>query len=298
MTSFALSDIFPQASLEDADAAMDCICLPPPLSQVDRAPGIRRSFKASSRWHLFGRLRTRKPLFRSVIEVLNDPPPALAEVMNTPGLTSVQLRNAVKSRAYLPAQFNPMVASALYSYFLPAGGAVLDPCAGWGDRLAAALANPTVGTYLGVDANSGNFPGYQSQIARYGDQSRHQVIHGAFEDLHIPHNSFDLVFTSPPYVRAEIYSADPEQSHYRYSDYRDWVVGFLEPLIVNSHASLRYGGCLVLNIGIGQYDTGKRVCDLPAECARITESLGMHKVMDSVYRLVGKTEPLLAWRKL
>lgn len=145
--------------------------------------------------------------------------------------------------------FSPAVAKAVYRFF--GASSVFDPCAGWGDRLTAALACPGM-RYVGVDPNPKTVPVYERILSAYQEcTTATGVVHqSAVEDLPLSKSDdpFDLVFTSPPYFNLEAYSNDDRQSCVRYQTPGAWRTGFLQPLIAKSLQVLRPGGVLAINI--------------------------------------------------
>jgi hypothetical protein len=144
---------------------------------------------------------------------------------------------------------------------------VFDPSAGYGGRclgaLAAAADRPI--RYLGTDPNSEHW------ITR--DRSRYDVLadyyratvgqkyHATVETFccgseEIHHNPafqkyrgrIDLVFTSPPYFCAEIYSREATQSAVKFRTYDAWRDGFLRPTLKTCVEYLKPGGVLLWNI--------------------------------------------------
>lgn len=160
------------------------------------------------------------------------------------GMTAAEIRSSRFFLPYIPQQFNPAIVKSVLHEL--GGGRVLDPCAGWGDRLAAAMATSSVQSYLGIDPNSALAAGYKAQASRYGSE-RHRVIQGCAEDV-LPgiQDEYDVVFTSPPYFDTEIYSSEPTQSCNRFPTYERWVTNFFDPLITHSLRILRPGGYLAL----------------------------------------------------
>ena len=63
----------------------------------------------------------------------------------------------------------------------------------------------------------------------------------------LPDNSIDLVFTSPPYWKAEKYQGNLS-SHNLYKKFDDWLENFLFKMLDHSFASLIENGHLVINI--------------------------------------------------
>lgn len=283
------------------DASIDLRKPGPPKKYPDLGtlPRPTSACHASNRWHIKNRWRCRKTHWRSPVEVWNDPPLSLQEFLKNGSPTKQQILEKLCSNSYIAAQFNPYAAAAIYNTFsTDLFCRVLDPCAGWGDRLAAAMGARSVIEYFGVDANKNNQPGYLQQIKRYGGNGRFTVIHGAFEDTPIKENYYDIVFTSPPYFDCEIYSGDPEQSHFRYSNPKDWHTYFLAPLIEKSLKALAPGKFFILNIA-NAYDAELEISVPLIDIARThAESIGFKPVGKLTLPLGSrKTEPIFIWRK-
>ena len=165
-----------------------------------------------------------------------------------------------QSRKYkykLATTFMPSYAKAIYNHFN--ASVVLDPCAGWGDRLLGALTSSCVKSYTGFDPNKKLRPGYAdittavtgltpTQITDTSIQFNYNYINvsmisAPFEQAitQIPDESIDLVFTSPPFYDYEIYnSTNPI--------YADWLTEFYIPLFVESERVCAIGGHVVLYI--------------------------------------------------
>lgn len=141
---------------------------------------------------------------------------------------------------------------------------ILDPCAGWGDRLVGALslATPDCSVeYIGVDPNpnlSESEDGYKRLIEKLLSQNsrffQSRFFCKRFEDPSLfrdlvcvkkndPH--YDLIFTSPPYLDREIYRVDTS----REGDLSKWFHEFLIPFAEQCGQLLRPDtGLLVLSI--------------------------------------------------
>ena len=181
---------------------------------------------------------------------------------------------------YNAAQFKPAVAAAVIRHF--GAKSVLDPCAGWGDRLVAACSCGV--RYVGVDPNGGNFAGYNGIIDRFGNAALQGVTESCFEDFDAGQSEFDLAFTSPPYFDTERYASgthyESAQSWARYATVDSWVSGFLRSLVRGCSRALRPGGILAVNIkdSVRKTVDGKQtlgLCDrLEQECV----DAGLEKV--------------------
>lgn len=154
-------------------------------------------------------------------------------------------RTALAMRKYIPAQFRPASAIAVYDLF--GAKRIYDPCMGWGDRLSGALAYGAE-VYYGRDVNPFLFGGFSEQVKNYrqGGTSAHFEMVGS--ELSCPaENYFDLAFTSPPYFKVEKY-AGKGQSHEMFKTLDKWLEGFLFKMAENAFTSVRDGGYVVLNI--------------------------------------------------
>lgn len=171
------------------------------------------------------------------------------------------LASCIAMRKYIASQFRPSAAKAIYNKYAT-GGAVLDMCSGWGDRLEGFLASDAV-QYLGFDPNIHLHENYRKQIRRYLQQGQKaEIKYSGFEKADLPDNHFDVAFTSPPYFNIERYSRDDDQSYLRYKECDVWVKKFLIPLVERAYASLRVGGHLCVNISdVYSGHTVNKLCD-------------------------------------
>ena len=160
----------------------------------------------------------------------------------------------MKSFGYkLATTFMPLYAKSIYEHFNATS--VLDPCSGWGDRLLGAALSPCVKKYIGFDPNHNLQFGYCSIMelmhhTTIAVESDKMVFSNNFECVSLPFetgaislesNSFDLVFTSPPFFEYEIYcSTNPK--------YKDWIVEFYTPLFIQSCRCVKVTGYVAIYI--------------------------------------------------
>jgi len=215
----------------------------------------------------------------------------LAEALSRYGrLDPASFREASYHRVKQCETFKTALAYLLYTRVFGATS-VLDPCAGWGDRLVAALAARI--RYVGVDANSRLIPLYRDIIDVLGGAAAAdvaalacQVFHGDFavccDEVVAAAASrwgglaegvqptaaaaaapFDLVFSCPPYYTEEIYSDDPEQSTARFPGVKEWTRGFLCRSAQLAWKHLRPGGHMVfvLSDHVARRDHGYGYCE-------------------------------------
>jgi SAM-dependent methyltransferase len=148
------------------------------------------------------------------------------------------------------SNFRPTVARAICAKFSLDGDRVLDFSAGYGGRLLGCLSLPRL--YTGIDPCSLQIRGLRRMIRRVGHllPGRANIIQACAENIlaDFRPNSFDLVFSSPPYFDHERYSNEPTQSYIRFPTYDLWRHRFLERTLMFCHRALKPGGVLVINV--------------------------------------------------
>lgn len=153
--------------------------------------------------------------------------------------------------------YTPIVVNILY-YFKPKR--YLDFSAGWGDRLIGAIAYGMTDKnfhYTGVDPSECMKKKYKKIIEKLTDNDpRYNIINSPFEDTKLTNNSYDLIFTSPPFFDLEIYEKDNiNQSVARYRDINMWFDKFMTQCIDKSIDVLEKNGHLALYIADSMNDS-------------------------------------------
>jgi hypothetical protein len=156
-----------------------------------------------------------------------------------------------------PQDFPVLLAKDLYNEFCPEGGAVLDPCHGWGGRLVGFLLSKA-GRYVGCDPSPETFEGVKRMAADllpYVSDKTVSTFMLPYEDALIE-GPFEFALTSPPYYDLEQYTGD-DSSFRRYGNFRAWDEGFYSLLISKTHAVLKQGGVFALQVGNQKYPLEK-----------------------------------------
>ena len=123
-------------------------------------------------------------------------------------------------------------------------GDVLDPAAGWGDRLGAAHV-AGARSYRGWDTNSALQPVYAALSRRYaealGTELPWSVQAAPFEDADVPPGSADTVLTSPPFYDQELYEG-AATSTTAHPGAEAWYRDYYRPMWAKAAQALRPGG--------------------------------------------------------
>lgn len=134
-------------------------------------------------------------------------------------------------------------------------GDVLDPAAGWGDRLGAAF---IVGarSYNGWDTNTKLQPVYAALAARYesaGFKLKWKIKATPFEQVPDEEiaKKYDTVIMSPPFYDIELYEGD-KTSTKMYSSANEWYEKFYRVLLRKVAIALRDGGRIIAYIPSGR----------------------------------------------
>ena len=165
------------------------------------------------------------------------------------------------------SQFRPAMALYIYETFKPVVG-ILDFSAGWGGRMAAAMAyNKRTPlrqiTYTGIDTNKKLKTPYKRMIKDFGDSKKQCLVLGKSETTDFSKlPAYDFVFTSPPYFTLEKYEHMPN-----YDSYYEWLNIFLFPVMDKCFTFIRKGkgdcGFVCVNISAKIYQDMRKRYGVP-----------------------------------
>jgi len=192
----------------------------------------------------------------SFVEVWNDPKSGLAEaILSEKDPQEAKWALSKKFGYKIATTFMPMYAKAIYEYF--GAKSVLDPCAGWGDRMTGALSASGLRKYVGFDPNTNLVPGYKQIQADFGNkvvvddpEHYHVKFDGGFHIYSIPFElgakrlgdeRFDFAFTSPPFFDYEDYNP-------KNPTYKNWYKEFYEPLFTLTEKHLKANAFFAVHI--------------------------------------------------
>ncbi|GMF33091.1 unnamed protein product [Phytophthora lilii] len=152
-------------------------------------------------------------------------------------LTKANIRSVLNYTYGSVANFRPAVAKYIYRRFK--AKCVLDPSAGWGNRMIAAMSMDI--DYIGVDSNKKLRSGYKKMYKTFKSNSNIEIITAKSQDVDYSKLSYDLVFTSPPYFDIERYDG------MAYVDKETFLEDYFIPTFSKVFHSLKRGGHLAIN---------------------------------------------------
>lgn len=146
--------------------------------------------------------------------------------------------------------FRPHLAKMICDYYKPK--IVLDPCCGWGGRMLGTVASKSF--YIGFEPCKETFNNLNRLIDFLGIADSVKIYNEIAENIPNYDISADLILTSPPYYDLEIYSDEDTQSYKKYNSYKDWVNGWLDPVINNCLNKLNENGVSCWNVAPNMRD--------------------------------------------
>lgn len=121
--------------------------------------------------------------------------------------------------------FDPVLCEAVYTWFCPPGGKVLDPFAGGSVR--GIVASILGRRYTGVDLSARQIAANETQAATITpDAPPRWIVGDSREIATLAPGTYDLIFSCPPYADLEVYSDDPQDISTL--DYDDFLRSYRE----------------------------------------------------------------------
>lgn len=188
------------------------------------------------------------------------------------------------------SNFDITLVLSLLKIFKPTN--MLDFSAGWGDRLIGAISYGT--KYTGVDPSECMEPIYKNIINTLSSNPNdYTVIKSPFEKVKLKENTYDFVFTSPPFFKLEIYEDSETQS----SSYNleKWKKKFLFPSIEKCSKYLKNNSYFTLYIE--DYYGAQYVDDM----FKYIEKNKLFNYMGNIYfynEITKKIRKIFVWKKI
>lgn len=143
--------------------------------------------------------------------------------------------------------FDPVLCELMYKWFCPVGGSILDPFAGGSVR--GIVANYLGYKYTGIDIRQEQIDSNIEQaldILEANNQPKWYVGDSNVILDELDNNSFDMIFSCPPYADLEVYSdLEGDISNMKYDDF---IIAY-ERIIKKSCDKLKKGGFAIFVVG-------------------------------------------------
>lgn len=216
---------------------------------------------------------------------------------NAKGTPGYNILSGVRMTGSTPTNFLPMNAQAIFERFTPEGGVIWDPCTGFGGRMLGALSSRKNFKYVGTDPSTEvmhNLHKLGEAIMHtldgelnddgtpYETEGRYELHCMGAEELNIPDNSVDFVFTSPPYADLELYSNDGKdfnsknQSTNKFPELEEWMEGFVRGVVKKIASALKPGSYCAINIA--DFNLHGRDVHYVDDWTRISEEEGLTRM--------------------
>lgn len=154
---------------------------------------------------------------------------------------------------YICTNFNPTFCLDVILTLVGYNAKILDPSAGWGDRMIAALAARAT-YYTATDPNTLLQPAYQQIVETLGPLAGYMTMENIrktfkvfpkyFESANVTEGFYDIALTSPPYYTYEEYhNARLDLS------YPDWLQQVYRPYLANMVKGVKVSGYVVIYVG-------------------------------------------------
>jgi hypothetical protein len=169
--------------------------------------------------------------------------------------------------------FDPVLAECIYKWFCPPKGHVLDPCAG--EYVKGIVAAKLGLDYTGIEVRPNQVKENSDQAKKLGVSARWILGDSTEMSRYLDETpAFDLVFTSPPYYKTEVYSTNEKDSS-TFGTYDDFLHWYHE-IFRHAVARLKTNRFLVVKIGEGRRDKDGFFYNLVGDSISCFRNLGLH----------------------
>ncbi|WP_010653801.1 hypothetical protein [Fluoribacter dumoffii] len=225
------------------------------------------------------------------------------------GSIGIKEISQVLTRQFVSSQYSPTVLMQVievlkkHYQFKAERIQFLDLCGGWGARKIAALAHPSIDSYLSIDPNPALIEPYERMTQLFKplsgkEQFKSEHISKKIEEVVIDPDkigSFNLAITSPPYRNFELYNkkADGSYEEQQYANDDNWH-NFLAHCMWVLSLYVADGGLIALNLANVIYlrkcyfltgdvvnaALSRLVERLPLEAVEREETVNLYKAMN------------------
>lgn len=248
------------------------------LEKQEPASEVRRLYNTdyfivdgiSNLWSERERLMARVNRNRTLYEVWANPKDRAKILAEAKRRETDDIRDTMSAMQFKECNtFNPMIMGQVFANFFKKDElknvTVLDPSAGWGDRLITALALG-VGHYIGFDPNTRMHPIYEKIVTELKRDTATTFYTTRFKK--IKGFTVDVVLTSPPFYDYEIYPGTEKDTQVPYAK---WLREMYTPYIKDAIGMLHINGIFCIYVDNRKYM-------LADDTARIMRRTGMQFV--------------------
>jgi len=142
--------------------------------------------------------------------------------------------------------FDPVLAECMCLWFCPPKGSILDPFAG--EYVKGMVAAQMGFDYTGLELDAGQVQENEEQARKFGQSPKWLVGDSAKMSEIVPDGeSFDLIFTSPPYYDLEQYSKGETDGSAKktYEEFMEWY----KNVFAQAVARLKWNRFLIVKVG-------------------------------------------------
>lgn len=150
--------------------------------------------------------------------------------------------------------FDPVLCEAMYSWYSPEGGLIIDPFSGGVTR--GAVASILKREYIGADVSSMQIAANRKILQDLGeDGAKYHEVSGEKLYSHLPKQA-DLLFTCPPYFDLEIYDKENPEDISNAPSYEAFLARY-RAILSPSYAHIKDGGYAIITVGNIRNDKGE-----------------------------------------
>ena len=129
------------------------------------------------------------------------------ELGRSAGCIHTSSKGDMKETSYTSI-FDPLLCEVIYSWFCPKYGSILDPFAGGSVR--GIVASKLEFSYTGIDLRKEQIEENKKQAKFICSKNINYICGDSNIEISKLNNSFDLIFSCPPYFDLEVYSEDKD----------------------------------------------------------------------------------------
>lgn len=142
--------------------------------------------------------------------------------------------------------FDPVLTEAMYAWYSPEGGTIIDPFSGGVTR--GAVASILDRNYIGADVSSQQIAANRAALKHLKEEkAKYHEVSGEKLYSHLPGQA-DLLFTCPPYYDLEIYDKNNPEDISAAKTYKEFLAKY-EAILAPSYTHIKDGGYAIIVIG-------------------------------------------------